>query len=426
MRSDPTAKPPLCGPEGLQVIESLAREQGANGTAVIVEQPTTPKAPRFPAIAWRGIFSDYIQAVEGSTEASDAAHFASLWAAVASALGRRVEMFSGFQTYPNVYLAFFGGTGDKKTTAMRSIFSLLSESVLLIPSVGSTEGLIELVKDKSETRNYDSQLYFWEEFSNLLSRARWSGSTLLEFLAETFDCPDKWELSYRKKNKVTIESPTPSIICGTTAEWFWKSARPEDFHGGFGNRFLFLTGERKPPIPEPDEPDRGALAGIRARIAALSRITPVRARWSPDARKRWSEFYLDWETRTREPLLAAATKRVHVYARKMAMAYAAVEGTLPEITADQARAAIAVALYAANCAERLIDQRIRNESDESELEQRILRWAAKNPGGRVRYLQQVMSKHATAITFNKVLTALEHADQIRIERSGGRRIWPGE
>jgi hypothetical protein len=386
-------------------------------------KPAATKGPQFPEIAWRSVFRDYRQAVEGSTEASDVAHFAALWAATASALGRRVSMFSGFQTYPNIYVAFFGGTGDKKTTAMRSVFSLLSEGVLLIPSVGSTEGLIELVKDKSETRSYDSQLYFWEEFSSLLSRARWSGSTLLEFLAETFDCPDKWELSYRKKNKVTIESPTPSIICGTTAEWFWKSARPEDFHGGFGNRFLFLTGERKPPIPEPTEPDRAALVSIRERIAALSSITPVRVHWSPDARRRWTEFYLDWETRPREPLLAAATKRIHLYARKLAMAYAAVEGTLPEITSDQARAAIAVALYAANCAERLIDERVKNESDEAELEGRIVRWAGRNPGGKVRYLQQAMGRYADAIRFNRTLAALAHSDRIRLQE---RRVYLAE
>ena len=75
----------------------------------------------FPENAWRGVFADYRHAMDGTTEACDAAHFATLWASVAVALGRNVSMFSGDTVYPNVYLSVFGPSGDKKTTAEQQI-----------------------------------------------------------------------------------------------------------------------------------------------------------------------------------------------------------------------------------------------------------------------------------------------------------------
>jgi hypothetical protein len=56
-------------------------------------------------------------------------------------------------------------------------------------------------------------------------------------------------------------------------------------------------------------------------------------------------------------LYAVAVKRVHVYIRKLAMTYAALEGTLPEINVEQLKAAIAVRVYADACAKELIDAR---------------------------------------------------------------------
>ena len=208
--------------------------------------------PDFPEAAWRGIFSDYRAAMARTTEARDVYHFAALWAAVAVLLGRRVSMFSGEPTHPNVYLSLFGTTGDKKTTAQRQILSygLLPASIQVIRNLGSTEGLADCLK--REDRGDATALFFWEELTALLARGRWVGSTILEFVTECFDCPPEWGLKYRK-GAITVTAPTPTILAGTTPEWFWKNARADDFYGGFGNRFLYLTGRKKAPIPNPEE-----------------------------------------------------------------------------------------------------------------------------------------------------------------------------
>jgi hypothetical protein len=383
------------------------------------EPPDAPDAspvlPEFPEIAWRGLFADYREAMNGTTEACDAAHFATFWAAVATILGRRVEMYAGDTVYPNVYLAVYGESGDKKTTAERRISScnLLEHSphIRLVRGMGSTEGLADALAD-SETGIY---LFQWEEFATFLSHARWTGSTLLEFITECFDCPPEWSKQYRNK-PIRLVAPTPSILTATTTEWFWKYAKSEDFFGGFGNRFLFFAGARKDPLPDPKPVDGAAIVGIKKHFQIIGSLNICCATWTAEARKAWNAFYVRFENRERSGLLRAAAKRAHVYVRKLAMTYAALEHTLPYIDEDQVDAATAVIEYAVNCTERLLDLQAAINKPQGELEERFLRYIARHEGERVRRLQQKMARYCgDAETFNRVLKSLVHADRIEIE-----------
>jgi hypothetical protein len=67
--------------------------------------------------------------------------------------------------------------------------------------------------------------------------------------------------------------------------------------------------------------------------------------FNKEAERLWDRFYMTWELEERTGLYAAAVKRIHVYIRKLAMTYAALEGTLPEINVEQLKAAIAVGIY---------------------------------------------------------------------------------
>jgi hypothetical protein len=371
--------------------------------------------PDFPEQAWRGVFADYRGAMQGTTEASDVAHFASLWAAIAATLARSVCMYAGDPVYANVYLAIFGGTGDKKTTAMRRPLGLglIPQHVKVVRNVGSAEGLADALKREDDADAV--ALFFWEELTSLLARGRWAGSTVLEFLTEAFDCPPTWGLAYRR-DKVEIGNPTPTIITGTTTEWFWKNARAEDFYGGFGNRFLFLTGKRKPPIPNPAEPDQNALQRVRDVFTRISKTTLVNAKLNADAESVWEKYYIQSENHASAGLHGAATKRIHVYIRKLAMAYAAAEETLPAVTEDQLRAAIAVGQYASKSVQCLLDVQATTGSRNAELEQKFLNWLQRNGGfAKKRYMQQTLSKSCGCCeTFNRVLRSLAQAGHIEI------------
>jgi hypothetical protein len=378
------------------------------------EEPAQEALPPFPEIAWRGLFETYRAAMDGTTEACDAAHYVTLWAVVAAILGRKVEMYSGTVIYPNVYLCLFGETGDKKTTAERRISScgLLEHwpHIRLVRGVGSTEGLADELA-KSETGDY---LFAWDEFATFLSQARWSGSTLMEFFTECFDCPDEWEKEYRKR-PVHLKTPTPSILTATTTEWFWKHAKAEDFYGGFGNRYAFFTGSRKSLLPNPNIVDENIIRSIKDHLKTVAARSPCRAGWTNTAKKLWDSFYLKFEGAQRNSLLRAATKRATVYVRKLVMVYAALEQTLPHIDEDQLEAAIAVVMYAVTCTERLLDQQAAQSQPLGELEQRMLKWVANNEGKRVRRWQQLMWKHTgSSEVFNRIKDSLVKADRIEI------------
>jgi hypothetical protein len=224
-------------------------------------------------------------------------------------------------------------------------------------------------------------------------------------------------MKYRK-NPISLQAPTPTILAGTTCEWFWKNARADDFYGGLGNRFLYLTGTKKDPVPNPSEPDGAVLQQVHVALARLSELHPVEARFDTVARRLWEQFYVSWEQRERKGLYAAAVKRVHVYIRKLAMTYAALEGTLPEITLEQLKAAIAVGLYAAECAKVLVDAQTATLRPERELEQKFMKWIRDHEGARKRLMQQTLSKQTGGCeTFNRVLLNLLRADQIEIREN---------
>jgi hypothetical protein len=258
--------------------------------------------------------------MQGTTECSDVVHFLTFWAAVAVMLGRRIYMDVGDITYSNVYLAFFGPSGDRKTTGQRRISrcGLLDSDpdIPIIRSGGSTEGIADRLMAAPEGKF----MFAWEEFATILGPARWSGATIIEFLTEVFDCPDKWDRDFRT-NPVTLVTPTPTILTMTTPEWFWRHARQEDFYGGFGNRFCFFSGTKKPPIPIPRSIDRSIdrsiIDQIKQKLATLANKTYDKgARWTPGAANIWNKFYCEFESHERKGLLGAALKRVHVYVQK--------------------------------------------------------------------------------------------------------------
>jgi hypothetical protein len=289
-------------------------------------------------------------------------------------------------------------------------------SVRLVRGIGSTEGLCDTLSD-SETGVY---LLTWEEFSTFLAHAHWTGATLLEFLTETFDCPDEWTKAYRKQ-PIRLTSPTPSVLTATTAEWFWRHAKTEDFYGGFGNRFLFFTGARKPSLPNPRAVDGEAIQRIKERVRVITENPMQRAEWTTPARRLWEWFYVDIENSHKPDLLRAATKRAHVYVRKLAMTYAALEQTLPDILEEQLEAAITVIMFAVNCAECLLDQQTTNTRTLGEIEERLVRYVTDHPKIPVRRCQQRLWRFCDADIFNRVVRNLVEADRIVIVKDGDRR-----
>jgi hypothetical protein len=346
--------------------------------------------------------------MQRATEASDAFHFAALWARCAVALSRRVWFSYGMRLYPNVYLVCFGATGDRKTTATRRATEL--GKCKIVEGGGSGEGLAD---EFSSAQPGEGLLLYSEEFSQILRPGRWDGATLKPFLTLCFDCPDHYQLKFRKQ-PIELDRPTPSLLGGTTADWFWQDFSARDFSGGFGNRILFFSGERKPSLPLPEEPNLEAI--LRA-VEELAGVGPCQTHLETKARELWVKFYEAWEAEEskRDPLLLAAVQRIPAYVLKLAMLYASAEGTLPTITCDQLAAAILVGLYSEGRAADLLSLQHSGTSPRKELERRILAFMNAQPGKTTtkRAIYRALQRHyKDSEDFDRAFRSLERAGEL--------------
>ena len=167
-----------------------------------------------------------------------------------------------------------------------------------------------------------------------------------------------------------VSAATPTLIAGTTIEWFWKGLRELDVHGGFGNRIFYLTGAPKAPIPLPAKPNTEALASVHTHLQRLLTMPSIELFFMPDAQAVWKEFYFAWKATTWPDLTAAAVKRVPTYIVKLSMVYACLEGT-SLISKDQLEAAIEVGHYGAKCTNLLMN-RHRQQTIQGKCESRVL------------------------------------------------------
>lgn len=393
--------------------EPHTHEQGNGDSTLKV------KAPEFPKTAWRGIFADYREVMRSATEASDAFHFAALWARCAVALSRRVSFPYGMQIYPNVFLVCFGATGDRKTTATRKVCEL-GGGFKVIQGGGSGEGLAD---EFSGAEPGEGLLVHSEEFSQILRPGRWDGSTLKPFLTQCFDCPPRYEVKFRK-SPIAVEQPTPSLLAGTTPDWFWQDFSARDFQGGFGNRIFFLTGERKADIPLPEAPN---LEAVSRTVDALAGIEPCETRLEASARELWEKFYRAWasEDSRRDPLLLAAVQRIPAYVLKLGLVYASAERTLPEITRNQLAAAILVGRYGEACVRELLSLQHAGTNPRKELERRILASVAAQPGGETtrREIYRALQRHyRDAEDFDRAFRSLERAGELFTRQAARGKI----
>lgn len=394
------------GPQILYDADVPKRESEAMAAQSI---KVTHSLPTFPEAAWRGIFTDYRSAMQGATEASDAFHFAALWARCAVALGRRVSFQSGMQLFPNVYIVCFGPTGDRKTTATRKATEI-GGAYQLVSGAGSGEGLAD---EFSRAAPGEGLLIHAEEFSQVLRPGRWDGSTLKPFLTQCFDCPPRYQMKFRKQ-PIELDRPTPSLLAGTTPDWFWQDFSARDFQGGFGNRILFFTGERKADLPLPEAPDTERVSG---QIGALANVGPCQAHLDPQARELWETFYRARraEESKLEPLSQAAVQRIADYVLKLAMLYASAEGTLPKVTIGQLAAAILVGRYCEACAAEVLSLQHAGTNPRKELERRILAFVNGQPAKttKKRDVYRALARHyKDAEDFDRAFRSLERAGEL--------------
>jgi hypothetical protein len=302
-------------------------------------------AERFPLVlparVWRGVVADYRAMLRTATEAADAFHLFAFLAMAGSVLGRTAYVPYGFPLHANLYVALVGPTGEsRKTSTLRHAEEVgkgADPSWRTLHGISTAEGLVAQVADpwaRQDKRGEvveqggtdDKRLLLWlGELSAFLRKAQQERiAHVIPFLADAWDCPPALDLPTRA-TPLRVTRPYFSMISASTPDWLEASLTDRQILGGFANRFVFVAGIPKDPIPFPDSPHEG----LRSRV--IMRLAAVRQRWqgrerpvplTAGAKALWETFYRTWKARRwHDPLMAALLQRIPDQCLKIALIY---------------------------------------------------------------------------------------------------------
>jgi hypothetical protein len=406
--------------------------------AAATDEPPVDLSPTFdldlPSSVWRGPVADYRDMLKFSTEASDAYHLFTFMGCAGSLIGRSAYLEYGVRLYGNLYICLVGRTGqDRKSTSLRYADRLTRDVDLswrVLRGLSSAEGLMAQIQDPWVKRDKrgdvidqggteDKRLMVWlGELSSLLRKAKQERvSNIVPLLTEAFDSPPALDLPTRA-DPITVTEPHISLLSASTPSWL-EDLGDREVLGGFANRFVFILGPAKSPIPFPDPPDPNIRSKVIGNLAATMQWLDegVELILDPGARDVWEDFYTTWHKREwPDELVSAVLQRVPDVALKIAIIYAVLERThtiCPKIL----NAAIDAAGHVVASAERIFAG--FHENKEVKLEKRILTVLSKEDMNYGALHRAVGGRHTTK-TLSSVLDALVKSGQTW-ERLEGRR-----
>jgi hypothetical protein len=207
----------------------------------------------------------------------------------------------------------------------------------ILPGIGSAEGLLDALGGERKVVVLSES-----ELLSLLAKARQEAlSNLIPKLTSLFDCPDLETLKTRQRT-VVCKEPFLSISSGTTLAWLQKALTEKDIYGGFANRFIFVYGNPKKPLPFPPKVDADAYNALLAKINDM-RLWAERLQQSKDGgeltvsdttQAMFADYYAEYHKRcAAETLPATLIPRVQTFVWKFGLLYAAMAASkqiLPE------------------------------------------------------------------------------------------------
>lgn len=439
---DPTDELRGHGVESLQAILAKAEPYHPKEAITSVSPPASKETKLFhlalPATVWRGIVGDYRDMLADTTEASDAYHLFTFLGCAGSIIGRRAYLLYGLPLYGNLYVTIVGASGlTRKTTSLRHSERTVCEvdpSWRVLRGVSSAEGLLAQIADPWTKENAkgdiidqggtsDKRMMVWlGELSSLLKKAKQDRvANIIPLLTEAFDCPPDLHLPTRA-DPITVTEPYISLMCASTPSWL-EDLQDRDVLGGFANRFIYILGEPKPPIPFPEPPRSDLQDRIIARLSDLQAWLPdqgLRLELTSPARELWVEFYTRWHSLSwPDELLAAILQRIPDITLKIAVIYATLEKRT-QIDAEILKTAIDAGGYAVASAQRIFSD--FHTSREGKLEKRIS--SVLEPGPmKFGDLHRAVGGRYSTKALNGALDALKHAGQVWRKEQGSTVIW---
>jgi Protein of unknown function (DUF3987) len=379
-----------------------------------VEEHTVRK---FPEAAWTGLFRGWRDITAPCTEAPTESLWGAFLLAAGLVLGRSVWRSSPRPLYSNFYLLLLGQTGDsRKSTVIwltEELLQRVGADVQIIKGIVSTEGLLEALAQKEETR----ALGYADEFRSLLSVAKRKGTQdIIPRLQSLHSCPYQDTIT-RREESTTAVKPFLSFITATPQAFVDDLLGELEITGGFLNRFLIITGEVQEPKPRVQPPSEAAWESIVRPLREIHErmvANPHHMEFNLEAEQLWDCFYTEWRTKrkTCNPRTADLSARTFEHVLKMAVVYSVLAG---EQTINPRSLATAIAIgewlegnTLALFADTGLDRRTKAQNAI------IRRLKMQKRPMFVRDLQRGLSVKVTGSDFRDAIKVLIDNDQIKV------------
>jgi DNA primase len=381
--------------------------------------------PTLDQAVYTGVFRSYIDLLRGSTEAPDEYHYYFLLTVLGLIIGKRRFVFYGRRQYPNFYFVLIGPSGKaRKTTAMRFARDLLeavNSDVEIITGVPSGESLIRELDGENKIR-----IIYQEEFAVILKKANQETSNTCQRLTELYDTPNE-VTNPTQVNPAKARNFLLSLVAGSTREWLISDLNVRDIHGGFANRFGFVVGKLKEPIPLPVPYDQHQWDNLVKEIQELDTFLADKKSskylgLTEKSKKLWVEYYnyyynKMWSSHEMALLAERLTEKIY----KTAMVYATVERS-PSIEAHHLELAIKVGNHLEACIQYLFSNIGRKEGIQEE--QKVLTIIKREGSIGQSKLHQHFGSSISSERLKKILESLVYNQRIEITTGSqrGKRI----
>lgn len=171
---------------------------------------------------------------------------------IAAALQRKVYFDWDNRIYPNFYIVLVGPAGRcRKGTAMKPAETLLRRLAVPMSSESTTrEALIRELREANSSyisedgipHFYSSLTVFSKELAVFLG---YSNTTMMEDLADWYDCPDNWRYKTKHQGVDDIDGVWVNIIGATTPEQLQNTISKDLIGIGLASRMMFVFEQDK-------------------------------------------------------------------------------------------------------------------------------------------------------------------------------------
>lgn len=347
--------------------------------AQVVAEPAAEPRDRWPEPpadpAYHGLAGELVRAVVDHTEADPVAILGSILATFGALAGHGRGIYQGSSQSANIYVALVGDSSSgRKGTAgsiAREIFNAAVSGwdSILVPGLGSGEGLIRRLKPDDEGNAEHRALVHETELGRLLASMAREGSTLSPMLRDGWDGVPLGRFLARSDALVTHHHV--GVLAHITPVELRARLTGVDAANGFGNRFLWLAVRRTRLVPIPGNP-RALIEpyAIRLRRAIDAAQDPAELTWTGAAAERWQWVYAELAGRSRLGLAGSITARAEAQVVRLALIYALLAES-PAVDEQHLEAGLAFWNYAERSARYLFGDSTGNRH--ADLVLRLLR-----------------------------------------------------